>query len=195
MTDSPYPMLSTHIAAYFGLENRSHVSRIVDMFQPEHLDRGTYFVEAGRRCDRLSFIRSGLTRTYVEHDNREVTQWIGYPETFITDLGSLVFEQAARWHIQAITDVEVLSLYRSDYVRLGAMIPEWHLLEKLFIAKCFTVLEERVFMHLSLTAEERYQMLFEQHRDLFQQVPLQYLASMLGMTPETFSRIRRKRIS
>lgn len=195
MNESAYPVLHSHIAAYFGIENRSHIELIVDMFREEHLAKGDYFVEAGRRCDRLSFIRSGLTRTYIEQEDREVTQWIGYPETFITDLGSWVFERPARWHIQAITDLEVLSMYRSDFVRLANLIPEWHLLEKLFIAKCFTALEERVFMHLSLTAEQRYQVFFEQHRDLFQQVPLQYIASMLGMTPETFSRIRRKRIS
>jgi CRP/FNR family transcriptional regulator, anaerobic regulatory protein len=46
-----------------------------------------------------------------------------------------------------------------------------------------------------MTAEERYKKLFDSNRELFNQVPLQYLASMLGMTPETFSRIRRKMIS
>jgi CRP-like cAMP-binding protein len=57
------------------------------------------------------------------------------------------------------------------------------------------MLENRVFDFISLTAEERYKKLFDTNRELFNQVPLQYLASMLGMTPETFSRIRRKMIS
>lgn len=60
------------------------------------------------------------------------------------------------------------------------------------MAKCFTMMEDRIFAHLSMTAEERYQLFFEQNKELFQQVPLQYIASMLGMTPETFSRVRKK---
>jgi hypothetical protein len=62
------------------------------------------------------------------------------------------------------------------------------------MGKCFVMLENRVFDLISMPAEERYQKLFDQNRKLFNQVPLQYLASMLGMTPETFSRIRRKMI-
>ncbi|HEY1033150.1 MAG TPA: cyclic nucleotide-binding protein, partial [Flavipsychrobacter sp.] len=75
---------------------------------------------------------------------------------------------------------------------LGESIPEWHKLEKLFIAKCFIILEERVNSHLFMTAEERFQQLLSLQPDLFNQVPLQYLASMLGMTPETMSRLRKK---
>jgi CRP-like cAMP-binding protein len=68
-------------------------------------------------------------------------------------------------------------------------------LEKLFIARCFIMLEDRIFTHLSMTAEERYNFFFENNKELFNQVPLQYIASMLGMTPETFSRIRKKQLS
>ena len=81
---------------------------------------------------------------------------------------------------------------QGDYKNIGRIVPNWHELEKLFIARCFIYIEERIFSLLSLSSEERYKWLFEQQRDLFNQVPLQYLASMLGMTPETLSRIRRK---
>jgi CRP-like cAMP-binding protein len=78
---------------------------------------------------------------------------------------------------------------------IGKVVPKWNDFEKLFVSKCFVMLENRVFDFISLTAEERYKKLFDTNRELFNQVPLQYLASMLGMTPETFSRIRRKMIS
>ncbi len=63
------------------------------------------------------------------------------------------------------------------------------------MASCFIQLEDRIFSHLSLNAEERYHQFFENNKELFNQVPLQYLASMLGMSPETFSRIRNKKNS
>jgi CRP-like cAMP-binding protein len=75
---------------------------------------------------------------------------------------------------------------------LGKELPKWHEIEKKFISKCFIMLEDRIFQHLSLSAEELYIAFFENNRQLFREVPLQYIASMLGMTPETFSRVRKK---
>jgi len=105
-----------------------------------------------------------------------------------------VFENPARWTIQALVDTDIFTISRKDYNRIGTLIPKWHHLEKLFIVKCFSMMEDRIFSHLSMTAEERYNFFFENNRELFNQVPLQYIASMLGMTPETFSRIRKKQL-
>ncbi len=74
-------------------------------------------------------------------------------------------------------------------------MPHWPELEKLFIAKCFLTLEDRIFGFLSLSAGQRYQQIFQHKKELFNQVPLHYLASMMGMSPETLSRIRNKSIS
>jgi CRP-like cAMP-binding protein len=128
----------------------------------------------------------------VNAEQKEVTQWISSKGYFVTDLASMVFDTPARWNIQALTDSELYTINKTDYNKIGTLIPQWHQIEKLFIAKCFTILEDRVFTHLSMTAEERYQLFFENNKELFNQVPLQYIASMLGMTPETFSRIRKK---
>lgn len=58
------------------------------------------------------------------------------------------------------------------------------------------MLEDRVYSHISMTAEERYDLYYAQNKELFNQIPLQYIASVLGMSAETLSRIRnRKRTS
>ena len=103
------------------------------------------------------------------------------------------FRHTARWNIQALTDVELYSINKTDYNKIGKLIPQWYELEKLFIARCFIMLEDRIYSHLSMSAEERYQFFYERNTELFNQVPLQYIASMLGMTPETFSRIRKNK--
>ena len=84
-----------------------------------------------------------------------------------------------------------IHLCDSDKNTLGVSIDH---LEKLFIVRCFSMMEDRIFSHLSMSAEERYNLFFESNRELFNQVPLQYIASMLGMSPETFSRIRKKQL-
>ncbi len=181
--------LEQYIQSFFGVE-RSDLQVIASMFKPEKLNKGDFYLKTGRQCDKLSFISSGLLRVYAQAGEKEVTQWISSKGYFVTDLYSLVFGQAARWNIQSLSEVELYTIRKKDYESIGLLVPEWHRLEKLFIAKCFTMLEDRVFRHLSMSAEERYKAFFSQNKELFNQVPLQYIASMLGMTPETFSRIR-----
>ena len=94
--------------------------------------------------------------------------------------------------VSQIVTCELYIIDLVDYQNIGQVIPKWLELEKMFITKCFSILEDRVLQLLSLSAEERYNQLFEFNKELFNFVPLQYLASMLGMAPETLSRLRKK---
>ncbi|MCE6989948.1 Crp/Fnr family transcriptional regulator [Dyadobacter sp. CY323] len=185
--------LEQYLQTYFDFD-QTELGKVAAFFKPEMLKKGDYYLRTGRSCNKLSFVQSGLLRVYVELEDREVTQWISTNGYFITDLSSLVFDKPSRWNIQALTDTAIYTIDKSDYNQLGRYIPKWPQTEKLFIAHCFTTLEDRVFSFLSMTAEQRYNILFESNRELFNQVPLQYIASMLGMTPETISRIRRKQL-
>ncbi len=183
--------LEHHIRSYFGVIQQSDLNTISSLFKPTSLPKGEYFLKTGQTCNKLSFIQSGLVRVYTQTEDKEVTQWISTPGQFLTDLSRLLFNSPARWTIQTLTDAELYTIHRDDYERIGKLVPQWHELEKLFVAKCFTMLEDRIFSHLSMSASERYDFFFEHNKELFNQVPLQYIASMLGMTPETFSRIRK----
>lgn len=186
--------LEKHIKNYFGIPKHS-LEKVATLFKQDQLKKGDFFVKSGQYCTKLSFIRTGYLRIFATTERKEVTQWISFKDYFVTDLASLVFSAPARWNIQALSDCELYSITDDDYRKIGTLVPEWDLLEKLFIAKCFITLEDRVFSFLSMTAEERYKALFQMNSDLFNQVPLHYLASLLGMTPETLSRIRRNVIS
>jgi CRP-like cAMP-binding protein len=183
--------LEQYIQSYFGIRQED-LANIASLFKEERLQKGNSYLRAGAPCNKLSFIRSGYIRIYSDSGEKEVTQWISSPSYFVTDLAGLIFEKPARWHMEALTDVELYTIGRTDYQSIGLIVPQWHQLEKLFIAKCFVMLEDRIFHHLLMSAEQRYDLFFEQNRELFKHVPLQYIASMLGMTPETFSRIRKK---
>jgi CRP-like cAMP-binding protein len=186
--------LEQYIKSYFGVVNSDDLKTIVSLFKLTTIKKGGFLLKAGKRCNNLSFVQSGLLRMFISIDGKEITQWISTKGYFSTDLSSFVFETASRLSIQALADTEVYSITKVDYKKIGELVSKWHELEKLFIVRCFIILEERIFSHLAMTAEERYNFFFENNRELFNQVPLQYIASMLGMTPETFSRIRKKQL-
>jgi len=187
--------LKNYIQTYFGVAHMEALHTISKLFKPTKLAKGDFYLQTGQYCNQMSFIKTGMLRVFVNTDEKEVTQWISTKGYFVTDLASFVFATPARWTIQALTDTEMFTISKENYQSLGEFVPEWNKLEKLFIAKCFVMLEDRIFSHLSMSAEERYQQFFENNKELFHQVPLQYIASMLGMTPETFSRIRKKQLS
>ena len=186
--------LEQYIKAGFGVNDRD-MAAISSLFEPALLKKGDYFLKAGRTCDKLSFVQSGLLRVYSIADGKEVTQWIATKGYFITDLSSLILGATSRWTIQALTDTELHTIGKPAYDRIGEKVAQWPEMERRFIVQCFALMENRIFCHLSMKAEERYEFFFNQHKELFNQVPLQYIASMLGMTPETFSRIRKKQLS
>jgi CRP/FNR family transcriptional regulator, anaerobic regulatory protein len=183
--------LQAHIQATFGV-TADDLARISGYFQPLHLRKGDFFLKAGWQADRMAFLQSGLLREYLEVDGKEVTKWIATPGQFVVDLASFHFGRPARVSIQALGDCELQVIALADYRKIAEAVPRWVELEKLFIAKCFTVMEDRIVQHLALSAEERYRQLYQYQPALFQLVPQHYLASMLGMTPETMSRLRRK---
>lgn len=180
------------IQEHFGLLSANELSLLRGYFQEETLKKNAFFTKSDKLCDRLSIVTSGILRVYALSDGKEITQWISTENFLVTEVAGFFFDQPNRWNIQAFTDTTLLTITKANYHKLCAAFPKWHAIEKRFIVKCFAMIEDRIFTHLSMTAEERYQQYFEQHSELFNQVPLQYIASVLGMTPETFSRIRKK---
>jgi len=183
--------LEKYFQSYFDV-TEADMSEIISLFQPAVLRKGEYFSKAGKPCDKMSFIQSGFLRVYVSVEDKEVTQWISSGGSLITDLSSFTFRTPSRWDIQALTDVELHTIHREDYDGIVKRVAGWPEIERRFIIQCFVIMENRIFGHLSMPAEQRYSAFFNENKELFNQVPLQYIASMLGMTPETFSRIRKK---
>ncbi len=177
---------------HFGQLTDQELPIIRSYFFEEKLQKNDFFTKSDQICDRLSIVKSGILRVYTVSDGKEITQWISTENYLITEVMGFFFEQPNRWNIQTLTETELLTINKTNYLKLCKAFPKWHEIEKRFIVKCFAMLEDRVFSHLSMTAEERYDLYFEQNKALFNLVPLQYIASVLGMTAETFSRIRKR---
>lgn len=188
--------IEKYIEDYFGIGGKN-LDPIAKLFSYSKLKKDEYLLKLNQQANTISFVKSGFVRVYaLSHSGeKEITQWISDEGMFITDLSSFIFGTPSRWNFQALTDCEIFTISREDYNDIGTYVENWSELDKLFISKCFITLENRVFNLLSMTAAEKVNNLMEYNSSIFNKVPLQHIASMLGMTPETLSRVRKNLIS
>ena len=168
------------------------ITKIVEFYSLERLAKDDFLVKQGQYCRKVCLIEKGYFRFFTYSDKKTITHWIFGKDQLVTDVAGFFLQQPAKWNIQALTDTTVFTLTYANYQLLRTQISEWDHYEKLFLIKLMSALENRVYALLSMSAEERYQYLFNSDSNMFNELPLQYLASMLGMTPETLSRIRSK---
>lgn len=183
--------LKTQIIETFGFDE-NEFKNIEDFFHPHDIKKGEYFLKQGQPVRKMGFVENGILREFLYVNGEEITKWFSTSGYFAVDLSGFLDHEASKVNYQALTDTKLLTISKADYDKIGDKVPQWDKLEKMFLIKCFSVLENRVISHLSMNAEERYKQLFDFNPMLFNQVPLIYIASMLGMTPETLSRIRHK---
>ena len=154
-----------------------------------------YLLQEGDVCKCVAFVEKGAMRLYrVNEDGSEHIVAFALDGFFITDLYSFLTQETSTYNIDAIEDSELVLITRpaSDELRkLSSKYQEFILWET---SKAYIQLERRITSSISLGLEERYQNLIAYYPDIIHHVPQHMIASYMGLTPETLSRIR-KRIS
>jgi CRP-like cAMP-binding protein len=183
--------LAEHIRQRIALGNEE-LATLTQAFHSRALRRGALLVAPGQICRELAFIESGYMRLYDLADGKEITLWLGGPDSFVTALSSFMHQQPSRWYLQAVTPCQLQVLTYEAHMTLLQQRTRWLEFDNQLLAQAYALLEDRLFSHLHSSAQERYHALLQRDPALFNQVPLQYIASMLGIAPETLSRLRRQ---
>ena len=154
--------------------------------------KGYLVLKAGQTEPDIFFIGTGIARAYILHDSKEITFWIGKEGASIVSLKSYVNDRAGYENMELMEPSVLYRLKRNDVFRLfqeDIHIANWG---RKFAETEFLRTEERLIPLLFTTASERYEVLLRDNPDLLQRMPLECLASYLGVTPVTLSRIRAK---
>ncbi len=170
----------------------SEMEVILSQFKPLLLPVGAYFADAGLVCKRIGFITQGYVRCFYDINDNEVTTMVLGKHNIITSHTSFMLQRPSKVSIEAISDCEMLTLSHDDMQQLYATVPKWERLGRLMTEQVYGYMESRVVDYLCLSAEDRYLKMLEEDGMLLKKVPLRYIASMLGITPETLSRVRKK---
>ena len=148
--------------------------------------------EAGSVCDFMFIITSGIARVFYYKEDKDITVHFSAEQESVTTIDSFIQRKKSKYNIEALEDLEVLKISHSELENLFDSNPKFERFGRLFLQQIYIDLVERIDDLQLHTAQERYQMLLEKKPYLFQRVASKHIASFLGMTPETFSRIRGK---
>ncbi len=169
------------------------IESIKHFFIPKKIRKRQYFLNAGDVAHHTAFVEKGLLRSFSIDDtaHEHVVQFA--PESWwVTDMCSFLSGDEAIYNIEAIEDSELLLLSRQSMDEMLEQHPKMERFFRLLMQNSIIALQRRILGTLSLSAEEKYKRMMVVYPNILQRAPQQHIASFLGITPETLSRVRKQ---
>jgi len=153
-------------------------------------------MQAGKIENFISFIQTGKTRLYIpgEEEDKEITFGFSFSGEFISAYDSFLSRTPSQYQIEALSDTRIWRISYEDLQEIYQNTFDGNFIGRIIAEKLLLIKSKRELSLLYETAEERYLNLFKERPNLFKEIPLKYIASYIGVTPQALSRIR-KRIS
>ncbi|MGN6542297.1 MAG: Crp/Fnr family transcriptional regulator [Ginsengibacter sp.] len=161
------------------------------LFIPKKLRKKQYLLQEGDVCRYTAFVEKGMLRTFTvdEKGNEPILQF-SMEGWWIADLYSFLTEEPSMYNIEALEECELLLITKENWEILLAKVPAFERYFRLLIQNNLIATQRRLMSSLSESAEEKYTKLINNFPGCIQRVPQHMIASYLGITPETLSRIR-----
>jgi CRP/FNR family transcriptional regulator, anaerobic regulatory protein len=189
---SPFGVLRAYLEAR-GSFTHEQLQFIRTMFVPRALRAGEFMQRAGAVAQYAAFVAQGCLRTYTidAEGNEHIVKFA--PETWwVTDSASIINRTPSEYFIQALEHSELLLIDMPSHEALVEKVPPYAAAYRTGLQRHVAAKDKRIVSSLSASAQDRYLQFLETYPSLATRVPQRMLASYLGVTPETVSRIRRK---
>ena len=154
--------------------------------------RGEHFVEKDKICKYFAFVADGIMRAYGQYDGNENTTCLCSSNTFATSTISFITQTPSHTAIQALNDVTLVLISYENLNKLYTKSPFWEKVGRVVAEKEYIDLQKSNWRNGPMPAREKYLTLLKENPGIVNMIPLQYIASYIGVTPETLSRIRKK---
>ncbi|MDO7848631.1 Crp/Fnr family transcriptional regulator [Hymenobacter sp. M29] len=187
-----YELLRAHLQVRVPL-NDADFATFCSYLRPLALRKRQHLLQAGEVCNYYAFVTQGCLRSYsLTAEGHEHTLQFAPEDWWISDLYSLLTRQPSTMSIDALEDSLLLLLDQADLETIYAQCPVFERYFRLLMQSRYVVLQERVNAALSQTAADKYQHFQRKYPTIVQRVPQHIIASYLGITPESLSRVRRQ---
>ncbi len=187
-------MSNNHLTSFIhqsNLVSLSTAQAIAEHFAHQQLFKGELLLKAGQIADSYFFLDEGYMRAFAADINgTEVTTAFYVPGQMIFEVASFFNRSRSRENIQALTDCVGWFITFRQLNELFHALPEFREFGRWVLANGFAALKGRMLYTITETAEDRYATLLRSNPDIFQHAPLKFIASYLGITDTSLSRIR-----
>ena len=166
----------------------------ISKLQRREIPKKTIFLKLNEIENHISFIESGVVRLFIpkEDSEKEITFGFSFKDQFISAYDSFLTQTPSAYQLQALTKTTILSITYTDLQAVYNTTLIGNLIGRLTAERLFLLKSKREQNLLNLTAEERYLKLFSERPELLKVIPLKYISSYIGVTPQALSRIRKR---
>lgn len=165
---------------------------IIFHFKKESVAKNQVLVRQGEVCHSLYFVEKGMGRSYYLNENgKEITQWFFGVGKFMSSVDSFFQQTPSLYHLEVLEDSVLYTISKEDLDQLFAKYHKMEKMGRIVTTEMLTKMVNKLNAIQFQTARERYDYMLAEFPDIVYQVPLGHIASYLGMTQETLSRIRK----
>ena len=182
--------LEKFFAQYVNLSD-TELEDITSRFKTKVVKKNSYLLRQGETCKDLVFVQRGCLRLYYLEDDIEISVWFAFQHSSAIEIYSFISESPSNYFLQAIEDSEVLYLPKTELNKLYKTQPKMQEMMRNFWEDVILNLLERFTALQTDSAEKRYRDLLNKPGYL-ETIPQKYLASFIGVTPTSLSRIRKQ---
>lgn len=166
---------------------------LTEAFEEERVAKGDCIVQEGRICRKVYIIQTGFVRLFYYKDGKDITTRFANEGAYITVPDSFFEQRVSRHSIEAIEDCTLYAITFDRLERLYDAHPSTERIGRLLANQFLMILADRIASLQFQTAQERYDNMLANHSNILQRASLGHIASYLGITQETLSRIRSKK--
>ena len=169
------------------------VTQCSNFYESRKVLKNQFLLQAGEVCNGTYFVEKGLLRMFsIDKNGKEHIIQFAPEKWLISDRSSLYFNEKSKYYIEAVEESEILVLKKDFFANINLEFPNTVENNDLLLQKHIRNLQNRVNSLLSDTAEERYMSFIKMYPDILLRVPQWMVASYLGITPESLSRVRKE---
>lgn len=188
------PLLVKELTDSAGF-TEEEIDLYLSLLDKKLMKKKEYLLRAGELCNAVAYVSKGCLRRYIIDDHMKETILNFALEDYWTgDLESLILQKPTIYYIQALEECELLLLSRKNFLRVNEELPKFKVFHDKKVQHNHYYTLKRLSITKSATPEEKYLLLMKERPQLFQRVPLHYIASYLGIEPESLSRLRKRMV-